>query len=190
MRSSAGEWLRRILVLSHWKQWDWIRSLATASEFKKAMAVSQRELGCGQATYKAVSPLMLSCWGGITGLEGLPNWIASLLLQLRSDNQCKGVSKRPWWMITRRNQQVPCGFNLFLTSDSNQSCQVTQIERHQLCQCKSSLNHKAIIFLRFHIVAPSFLPKLYEHSTLPLHSNTGGTLEVAAFFWIHKVCLI
>lgn len=98
--------------------------------------------------------------GGITGLGGLPNWIVSLLLQPRSDNQCKGVSERPWWMITPRSQRVPCGFNLFLTSDVGQSCQVTQIERYQLCQCKSSLNHKGIIFVRSNIIAPLFLPRL------------------------------
>lgn len=160
MRNSAGDWLGRILVLSHWKQWDLVRSLATASEFKKAMAVSQRELGCGQATYTggvSIDALLLRR----NHRSGRPAKLnCSLLLQLRSDNQCKGVSKRPWWMITRRSQRVPCGFSLFLTSDVSQSCQVTQIERYCLCQWKSSWNHKGIIFVRFNIIAPSFLPKL------------------------------
>jgi len=55
--------------------------------------------------------------------------------------------------------QMPCGCILFLMSDSSQSCQVTQIDRYQLCQCKSNLNHEDILFVRFNIVAPVLLPK-------------------------------
>lgn len=101
----------------------------------------------------------------------------------------QSVSNRPWWMIARRSEWVPCA--MFLTSHVSQSCQVTQIERYQFCHWKSSLNHKGIIFVRFTIIGPSFLPKLcLWTSILPLHSSTGGTLEVAGFFWVHEVCLI
>lgn len=157
MRNSDGDWLGRILVLSHWKQWDLIRSLATASELKNTMAVSQRELGCVQATYTGsftTEALQLRR----NYRSGRPIKLNCFFTYLTQINQGKGVSKRPWWMTTRRSQRVPCGFDLFLTSHVTQSCQVTQID--WLRQWKSSLNHKGIIFVRFNIIVPSFLPKL------------------------------
>lgn len=168
MRNSAGR-LRRILVLRHWKQWDQITCHIQHLNSRKPWLFHRGNWVVGRPLTQAVSPVKPSCWGGVTDLEGLPNWIASLLLQLRSDNQCRGVSKRPWWMITCRSQWMPCGFNLFLTSDISQSCQVTQTERYQRCQCKSSLNHKGIIFVRFNIIAPLFPTQTLFMNTAPCY---------------------
>lgn len=86
---------------------------------------------------------------------------------------------------------MPCGCILFLTSDSSQSCQATQIDRYKLWQCKSNLNYEGVLFVRFNIVAPSSLTKpcLWTQHPAIAHSYTGGTLEVAAFCWIYKICL-
>lgn len=87
---------------------------------------------------------------------------------------------------------MPFGCILFLTSDSSPSCQVTRIDRYQLCQCKCNLNHEDILFVRFNVVAPSFLPSpcLWTQHPATACSYTGSTLELAAFCWIYKVCLI
>lgn len=140
--------------------------------------------GIGFVGRPLTHPLMPSCWGRITGLEGLPNWIASLLLQPRSDNQCKGVSKRPWWMITHRSQQVHVASTFFW-----QVMLVRAVRSHSL-RGTSYVDAKAAWTAKASQLPRSYPDFVYEHSTLPLHSNTGGTLEVAAFFWIYKVCLI
>lgn len=116
MRNSAGDWLRRILLPSHWKQWDLIRLLAAASEFKKAVAVSERELGCGQATYTGSVPTEALLLRRNHSLEGLPNWMASLLLQLRSDNQCRVclIGRGGWSHAGVSGCRVPCFWRVML----------------------------------------------------------------------------
>lgn len=69
------------------------------------------------------------------------------------------------------------------------------IDRYQLCQCQSDLNHEEDLFVIFNILAPFFPPKpcgyMYSvGSSATACSYTAAVLQVAALCWRQNFCLV